>query len=117
MARSVSERHTQGGTRIVSLVPHSDDGEFDPAVVVLTALVDGYAEVSVNGQLPRPTGLSATIQGFNVSNRVVLTTFVVQAELLEVIDALQTELEVTEPSSRECCPFRRASCRVLGRGH
>jgi hypothetical protein len=35
-------------------------GEFDPtsAVVVLTALVDDYAEVWVNGQLPRRTGLS-----------------------------------------------------------
>ena len=31
-------------------------GEFDPAVVVLTALVDGYAEVWVNGQLPRRPG-------------------------------------------------------------
>ena len=53
-------------------------GEFDPtsAVVVLTALVDDYAEVWVNGQLPRRPGYPspATIQGFNMPNRVVLTT-------------------------------------------
>jgi gluconolactonase len=52
-------------------------GSFDPAgaVAVITVLVDDYAEVWVNGQLPRRLGRPspATIQGFNMPNRVVLT--------------------------------------------
>jgi gluconolactonase len=52
-------------------------GDFDPtgAVVVLTVLVDDYAEVWINGQIPRRLGRPspATIQGFNMPNRVVLT--------------------------------------------
>lgn len=52
-------------------------GDFDTAgsTVVLTVLVDDYAEVWVNGQIPRRTGYPspAAIQGFNMPNRVVLT--------------------------------------------
>ena len=63
-------------------------GEFDPtsAVVVLTALVDDYAEVWVNGQLPRrPSYPSlATIQGFNMPNRVVLTTSAKAGDKFEI---------------------------------
>jgi gluconolactonase len=54
--------------------------DFDPsgAVAVLTVLVDDYAEVWVNGQLPRRSGYPspATIQGLNMPNRVVLGTSV-----------------------------------------
>jgi hypothetical protein len=41
---------------------------------VLTAYADDYAEVWVNGQMPRRAGYRspATIQGFNMPNRVVL---------------------------------------------
>jgi len=51
-------------------------GSFDPsgATAVLRVWVDDYAEVWVNGELPRRAGrLSpATIQGFNAVNRVLL---------------------------------------------
>ncbi|HLY46315.1 MAG TPA: hypothetical protein VKQ73_12100 [Stellaceae bacterium] len=51
-------------------------GDFDPAGAgaVLTANVDDYAEIWVNGELPRVAGRPspATIQGFNMPNRVVL---------------------------------------------
>jgi gluconolactonase len=63
-------------------------GEFDPtsSVVVLTALVDDYAEVWVNGQLPRRPGYPspATIQGFNMPNRVVLTTSAKPGDKFEI---------------------------------
>lgn len=52
-------------------------GNFDAAgaTVVLTAYVDDYAEVWINGQMPRRAGYPspAAIQGFNMPNRVVLT--------------------------------------------
>jgi gluconolactonase len=51
-------------------------GDFDPtgAGAVLTANVDDYAEIWVNGALPRVAGRPspATIQGFNMPNRLVL---------------------------------------------
>jgi gluconolactonase len=51
-------------------------GDFDTsgATVVLTAYVDDYAEVWVNGQVPRRSGYpsQATIQGLNIPNHVVL---------------------------------------------
>jgi gluconolactonase len=52
-------------------------GDFDTAgaKAVLTVLVDDYGEVWVNGQMPRRAGYPspATIQGFNMPNRVVLS--------------------------------------------
>lgn len=51
-------------------------GDFDTTgtTAVLTAYVDDYAEVWVNGQMPRRSGYPspATIQGYNIPNRVVL---------------------------------------------
>ena len=51
-------------------------GDFDTtgAKAVLTVLVDDYAEIWVNGQMPRQSGYPspATIQGLNMPNRVVL---------------------------------------------
>ena len=51
-------------------------GNFETAgaKAVLTAYVDDYAEVWINGQMPRRAGITspATIQGFNIPNRVVL---------------------------------------------
>ncbi len=51
-------------------------GNFDTsgAKAVLTVNVDDYAEIWVNGQLPRAAGRPspATIQGFNMPNRLVL---------------------------------------------
>jgi gluconolactonase len=45
------------------------------ATAVLTVLVDDYAEVWVNGQMPRRPGFPSpgAIQGFNMPNRVVLS--------------------------------------------
>ena len=55
-------------------------GDFDTtgAQAVFTVLVDDYAEVWVNGQMPRRSGYPspATIQGLNMPNRVVLGTAV-----------------------------------------
>jgi len=53
-------------------------GAFDTAnaVTVLQVLVDDYAEVWVNGEIPRRSGYPspATMQGHNMPNRVVLST-------------------------------------------
>jgi len=52
-------------------------GDFDTngARVVFSITIDDYAEVWVNGQMPRAAGRPspATIQGFNMPNRVVLS--------------------------------------------
>lgn len=51
-------------------------GDFDTAgaTAVLTFIIDDYAEAWVNGQMPRRVGRPspATIQGFNMPNRIVL---------------------------------------------
>jgi hypothetical protein len=46
------------------------------AQAVLNVLVDDYAEVWIDGQMPRRSGYPspATIQGLNMPNRVVLST-------------------------------------------
>ena len=56
------------------------------AKAVLTVLVDDYAEVWVNGQIPRRAGYPspATIQGFNMPNRVVLTEAVKPGEKFQI---------------------------------
>ena len=63
-------------------------GDFDTAnsTAVLTALVDDYAEVWINGENPRRVGLPspATIQGFNMPNRVVLGTSVKPGDTFEI---------------------------------
>ncbi len=59
-----------------SLTVPAKIGEFDTngAMAVLTFTIDDYAEAWVNGQMPRRVGRPspATIQGFNMPNRVVL---------------------------------------------
>ena len=63
-------------------------GDFDTAgaKAVLTVLVDDYAEVWVNGQMPRRGGYlsPATIQGFNMPNRVVLAEAVKAGDTFQV---------------------------------
>jgi len=63
-------------------------GDFETAgaKAVLTVLVDDYAEVWINGQIPRRAGYPspATIQGFNMPNRVVLTEAVKPGEKFQV---------------------------------
>ncbi len=72
-------------TRLLHLVPQQPDNprenrRFDTtgAKAVLTVAVDDYAEIWVNGQMPRAVGVPspATIQGFNMPNRVVLSNSV-----------------------------------------
>jgi gluconolactonase len=63
-------------------------GDFDTAgaKAVLTVLVDDYAEVWINGQMPRRAGYPspATIQGFNMPNRVVLAEAVKPGDKFQV---------------------------------
>ena len=63
-------------------------GNFDTAgaKAVLTAFVDDYAEVWINGQMPRRAGITspATIQGFNIPNRVVLADSVKAGDTFQV---------------------------------
>jgi hypothetical protein len=56
------------------------------ARTVLTVNVDDYAEVWVNGQMPRAAGRPspATIQGFNMPNRLVLRDTVEVGERFEI---------------------------------
>ena len=56
------------------------------AKAVLTANVDDYAEIRVNGELPRAAGRPspATIQGFNMPNRLVLSDAVSPGDKFEV---------------------------------
>jgi gluconolactonase len=62
--------------RIAVTIPHRL-GDLDPtgATVVFEVVVDDYAEVWVNGELPLELGLTGgqVVQGFNAPNRVVLT--------------------------------------------
>jgi gluconolactonase len=63
-------------------------GNFETAgtIAVLTAYVDDYAEVWINGQMPRRPGIPspATIQGFNIPNRVVLTDSVKAGDKFQI---------------------------------
>ena len=56
------------------------------AKAVLTVNVDDYAEVWVNGVMPRAAGRPspATIQGFNMPNRVVLRDTITPGDAFEV---------------------------------
>jgi gluconolactonase len=63
-------------------------GDFDTAgaKAVFTAYVDDYAEVWINGQMPRRSGYPspATIQGLNMPNRVVLAETVNPGDKFQV---------------------------------
>ena len=63
-------------------------GDFETAgaKAVLTAYVDDYAEVWINGQMPRRSGYPspATIQGLNMPNRVVLADSVKAGDQIQV---------------------------------
>src|SRR5215470_12429798 len=63
-------------------------GDFETvgAKAVLTAYVDDYAEVWINGQMPRRSGYPspATIQGLNMPNRVVLADSVKAGDQFQV---------------------------------
>jgi gluconolactonase len=63
-------------------------GNFETAgaKMVLTAYVDDYAEIWINGEMPRRAGITspATIQGFNIPNRVVLADSVKGGDKIEI---------------------------------
>jgi len=63
-------------------------GDFDTtgAKAVLTVLVDDYAEIWVNGQMPRQSGYPspATIQGLNMPNRVVISDAVKPGDKIQI---------------------------------
>lgn len=78
---SLEERRTAGrfafGWYRINLTIPDRVGTFDTAgsTVVFEVVVDDYAEVWVNGELPRALGQSggALIKGFNAPNRVIVT--------------------------------------------
>jgi gluconolactonase len=78
-------------------------GNFDTngAKAVLTAYVDDYAEVWLNGEMPRRAGITspATIQGFNMPNRVVLADAVKPGDKFEIaIFGINGPISVAPPN-------------------
>src|SRR5215475_12562087 len=78
-------------------------GAFDTAnaKAVLTAYVDDYAEVWVNGEMPRRAGITspATIQGFNIPNRVVIVDTVKAGDKVEIaIFGINGPISVAPPN-------------------
>ncbi|ETW99719.1 MAG: hypothetical protein ETSY1_13940 [Candidatus Entotheonella factor] len=63
-------------------------GDFDPmgAQAVLALCIDDYAEIWVNGELPRAAGRPspATVQGFNMPQRLVLSAAVSPGDTFEL---------------------------------
>jgi gluconolactonase len=63
-------------------------GNFDTkdATAVFTAYIDDYAEVWINGAMPRRAGRPspATIQGFNIPNHVVLSEKIAPGDKFEL---------------------------------
>ena len=91
-AKGLADR--RGGGKVsflwyrASLTIPAKIGDFDTAgaTAVLTAYVDDYAEVWINGQMPRRPGYPspATIQGFNMPNRVVLADAVKPGDKFQI---------------------------------
>jgi gluconolactonase len=78
-------------------------GNFDTAnaKAVLTAYVDDYAEVWVNGEMPRRLGITspATIQGYNIPNRVVIADAVKAGDKVEIaIFGINGPISVVPPN-------------------
>jgi gluconolactonase len=73
--------------RTILTIPRQATGfETAGARTVLTVNVDDYAEIWVNGELPRSAGRPspAAIQGFNMPNRLVLRDTVRPGETFEI---------------------------------
>jgi gluconolactonase len=78
-------------------------GSFDTkdAKAVLTAYVDDYAEVWVNGEMRRRAGITSpsTIQGFNIPNRVVLADTVKAGDKFQIaIFGINGPISVAPPN-------------------
>jgi gluconolactonase len=91
-AGGLLERRGPGGTsaawyRINVTIPESVGGVATAGTsAVFEIVVDDYAEVWVNGKLPRMLGLSGAslVGGFNVPNRVVLTRNARPGEMFDI---------------------------------
>ena len=91
-ARDLAARRSGGHVAFIwyrtNLTIPAKVGDFETAGAraVLTVLVDDYAEVWVNGQIPRRAGYPspATIQGFNIPNRVVLSEAVKPGDKFQI---------------------------------
>jgi gluconolactonase len=91
-AKSLSDRRGGGKVSMIwyrtKLTIPDKVGDFDPtgAKAVFAVAIDDYAEVWVNGQMPRRVGVPspATIQGFNMPNRVVLADTVKPGDKFEI---------------------------------
>jgi gluconolactonase len=90
--KALGDRRGGGGVfmtwyRIALTVPPRI-GAFDPsgAIAVFHIVVDDYAEVLVNGQLPRAVGRPSgnMIVGFNLPNRAVLSEAVRPGETFQI---------------------------------
>jgi gluconolactonase len=106
-AKGLGER--RGGGKVsflwyrTSLTIPAKIGDFDTAgaKAVLTAYVDDYAEVWLNGEMPRRAGITspATIQGFNIPNRVVLSDAVKAGDKFEIaIFGINGPISVAPPN-------------------
>src|SRR5262245_31780109 len=78
-------------------------GNFDTAgaKAVITVYVDDYAGVWVNGEMPRRAGVTspATIQGFNIPNRVVIADAVKAGDKIEIaIFGINGPISVAPPN-------------------
>ena len=91
-AKGLADR--RGGGKVsfiwyrVNLTIPAKIGDFDTsgATAVFTAYVDDYAEVWINGQMPRRAGYPspAAIQGFNMPNHVVLADAVKPGDKFQI---------------------------------
>ena len=91
-AKSLADRRGGGKSSFLwyrtTLTIPAKIGDFDTAgaKAVFTAYVDDYAEVWINGQMPRRSGYPspATIQGLNMPNRVVLAETVKAGDKFQI---------------------------------
>ena len=75
--------------------------ETQGAKAVITVYVDDYAEVWLNGAMPRRAGITspATIQGFNIPNRVVLADTVKAGDKFQIaIFGINGPISVAPPN-------------------
>ncbi len=75
--------------------------ETKDSIAVITAFVDDYAEVWINGAMPRRAGRPspATIQGFNLPNKVVLSEKIAAGDKFQVaIFGINGPISVAPPN-------------------
>ena len=91
-AKALADRRGGGGVfmtwyRIALTIPQKiADLDTTGAMAVFHIIVDDYAEVWVNGQLPRAVGMQSgnMVVGFNLPNRVIISDAVKPGERVEV---------------------------------